>query len=319
MVEEEERMKRLVPTLLLVIVCIAGFWYASDKGFLKSKPTDDTAGKPFFTLKADDVTGISIHTQTDDIALAKKDKAWTMSKPDAYPLNSYGAANWASSFASLAYQSVVEEAPTDLAQYGLKSPATSFAATLADGSVKKVLVGRPLPVSGTTYVQLEGDPKVYEVSDTSLTSLESPAVTFVNTQAIDSVYNNVKIVDLTWKGQSWQLTKTELAKMAYESKWKRDSKELTAEQGTAVLDKLTGLYADGLMTPATKVSMANPELTIRVTEEKDGKTTESVFRGKVKDEQVTLVKDGGTWAYTLNLADVQSLYDAGKTAGETAK
>ena len=312
-------MKRLLPTLLLVVICIAGFWYASEKGFLKSKTADDSAGKPFFTLKSDDVAGIAIHTKTDDIVLSKKDKNWSMSKPDAYPLNTYGADNWASAFASLAYQSVVDEAPTDLAPYGLKEPEKSFTATLADGTTKKVLVGKPLPVSGTTYVQLEGDPKVYEVEDTSLGTLESSATSFVSTQAVDASYNDVQTVDLTWKGQSWKLAKTEPSKMAYESKWKRDAKELTAEQGSAVLDKLTGLYADGLMTPAAKADVANPELVIKVTELKDGKTAESVFRGKVKDETVTLVKDGGAWAYALKLADVQALYDSGKTAGEAQK
>ncbi|WP_058300423.1 DUF4340 domain-containing protein [Gorillibacterium timonense] len=309
-------MKRLWPTLLLVLVCAGGFWFASEKGFLNSKTTDETAGKPFFTIKSDDLVGIAIHTKTDDIALTKKDKEWSMNKPDAYPLNTYGPDNWASAFALLTYESVVEEAPTDLAPYGLKEPEKTLTATLADGTVKKLAIGKPLPVSGTTYVQLEGDPKVYEVSDTSLSSLESSALSFVNTQAVDSVYNSVKTVKLTWKGQSWTLEKTEPAKMAYESKWKRDSKELTAEEGSAVLDKLTSLYADALMTPAAKADVSNPELTVTVTEEKDGKTTESAFHGKVKDDQVVFVKDGGSWAYSLKLTDVQALYDAGKNAGE---
>ncbi|MEO3947341.1 DUF4340 domain-containing protein [Gorillibacterium sp. CAU 1737] len=312
-------MKRLVPTLLLVLVCIVGFWYVSEKDLLKSGAAGETEAKVLMEIKGDDVSGIAIHTKTDDIVLAKKDQAWSMSKPEAYPLNSYGAENWASSFALLTYESIVDEAPSDLAPYGLTEPVSTFTATLADGTVHKLLVGKPLPISGTTYVLVEGDPKVYEVSDTSLQSLESSTLSFVNTQAIDSVYNNVTAVHLTWKGESWTLTKSEPAKMAYESKWKVDDKELTAEKGSAVLDKLTTLYAEALPTPAEKADISSPELTITVTEEKDGKTTDSVFHGKFKEEQLTLLKEGGAWAYPLKESDVQSLYDFGKTAADSSE
>ncbi|MCL6458636.1 MAG: DUF4340 domain-containing protein [Gorillibacterium sp.] len=311
-------MKRLLPTLALMLICVVGFWYGSEKGLFNSQTKVE---KPtlLFTLGSDQITGLTLSTGAEDIELSKDAGVWVMKRPMAYPLNTYGTDGWLNSFCQLTYVSIVDENPTDVAQYGLDKPLGQYTVSLNDGTKRKLLVGKPLVIAGSSYVQIEGSPIVYEVNDTDLQGLAVPVLNFVDSQAVRVEYNDVKTIDLTWKGQTWQLTKSELAKMAYESKWTMGTKGLTPEEGSGILDKLTGLSTDVLPTSAKDGKLANPELSIVVTEEREGKSTTSTFSGKINGELVMLHKDGDEWTYSLALDKVQALYDLGKAGGKAAE
>ncbi len=58
---------------------------------------------------------------------------------------------------------VIDENPTDLAQYGLKPPKAVATGTFIDGTAHTVYLGDKAPASGTYYLQVKGDPRVYTV------------------------------------------------------------------------------------------------------------------------------------------------------------
>ncbi len=58
---------------------------------------------------------------------------------------------------------VIDESPTDLAQYGLKPPKAAATGTFGDGTSQTVFLGDKAPGSGTYYLQVKGDPRVYTV------------------------------------------------------------------------------------------------------------------------------------------------------------
>lgn len=313
-------MKRLLPTLIVVIVCIAGFWYASSHSFFKEKAAED---KKLVTLKAADITAIQLQatdaasTNNQDAALkptelAKKSANWEMMLPAAYPVNSFGVDSWNDAYAALTYESVVEENPTNLADYGLVEPKQFFQVTLQDGTTKKLLIGNALPIEGHVYAKFADAPKVYDVTDQALEGLKKQPLDFINKNAVKLAYDNVKSIQFEWKGAKWLLEKAQADKTVFESTWKLDGKERKANEGTAIMDKIVGLSTAVLPKAASEVKMDAPELKIIVTESSAGKDTISTFIGKIDQDNVWIAKQGGAWAFTVPATAVQEAFDASK-------
>ncbi|WNQ11644.1 DUF4340 domain-containing protein [Paenibacillus aurantius] len=303
-------MKRLLPTLILVVLCIGGFWYASSKDYFKA-PSDE-ASKQLLTLAEGDVQSLSYSDGQDAVEIARKDDTWEMKKPSPLPLNSYLVEGWIGTLSSMTYDSKVTDNAADLAEYGLAQPKQEYQVTLKDGSVRKLLVGRPMPVPGSSYVKLDNSPAVYEVSDTNLQNLAKAPLDFMDKQAVKVNVEKVKTVQFDWKGTSWKLEKAESDKSVFESTWKIGAKELKPEEGSGILTQLTNLSTEQLVKPASEVAVNAPELTIVVTEEDGGKTTSSTFHGKLDKDNVWIVKEGGAWAYSVPAASLQEIADKGK-------
>ncbi|QGQ93566.1 DUF4340 domain-containing protein [Paenibacillus psychroresistens] len=316
-------MKRLLPTLILVIVCIGGFWYASSQNFFKDKTVVDE--KKLFTLAAADIQAISFQAKNaassespdavyDLTELTKKDAGWEMLKPTAYPINSFSVDSWNEAFAALTYEGIVEENATSLADYGLAEPKQFYQVSLKDGSTKKLLIGSPLPIEGHVYAKFADSPKIFDVTESLLEGLNKQPLDFVNKNAVMVAYDNVNSIQMDWKGSKWLLEKAQADKTVFESTWKLDGKDRKAEEGTALLDKVVALSTAELPKAAVEVKMEAPELKFTITESEAGKATISTFNGKIDKENVWIAKQGGAWAFSVPLASIQEAFDASKPA-----
>jgi hypothetical protein len=314
-------MKRLLPTLILVFVCLGGFFYASSQNFFKEKTVVDA--KKLVTLQAANVQSIQFQAVSAASAdapgavmelteLSKKAADWEMIKPAAYPVNSFSVDSWNEAYAALTYEGVVEENPTNLADYGLDKPKQYFQVTLKDGTIKKLLIGNALPIEGHSYAKFEDAPKVFDVADQVLDGLKKQPLDFVNKNAVMVKYDNVKSIQMEWKGAKWLLEKAQADKTVFESTWKLDGKDRKAEEGTAILDKIVAMSTAELPKAAAEVKMDAPELRIAVTESIAGKDTTSTFIGKIDKDNVWISKQGGAWAFSVPMASVQDAFDASK-------
>lgn len=301
-------MKRFLPTIILVVVCIAGFWYASSQNFFKKE--EEATTKPLVTVKKEDITAFSLKTGTDTVELQLKDNVWSMSKPSALPLSTMDVDGWTSSFVSLTQDGEVDANPSDLAGFGLANPASEYTVTLKNGSTQTVQVGNPLPIAGYSYVKLKDAPNVYKLSDTTLQGLQKQAIDFMKKMPIEFTYSDVQSLVMTWNGASKTLTKSDTTKTASESTWKFGEKELQGTDATAVLDKALLLSTDQLAKPASQVTAGAPELKVDVKQSKEGKETTESYTGKVDGDNVWIVKQGDTWAYAVAKTTVQEMFDA---------
>ena len=68
-------MKRFIPTILLVVICIGGFWYASSKDFFQEKKDEP---KSLITLKQEDVQSISRENRGAADRSSPDDSGWEM-------------------------------------------------------------------------------------------------------------------------------------------------------------------------------------------------------------------------------------------------
>ncbi|MEX2459875.1 MAG: DUF4340 domain-containing protein [Paenibacillaceae bacterium] len=313
-------MKRLLPTLILVIVCIAGFWYASSQSFFKEKAVEE---KKLVALKVADIQAIQLQvrdaasTDSTDAALkstelTKKSTNWEMILPAAYPVNSFSVDSWNDAYSALTYEGVVEENPTNLADYGLAEPKEFFQVTLQDGTTKKLLIGNALPIEGHVYAKFGDAPKVYDITDQALQGLKKQPLDFVDKNAVKLTYDNVKSIQFEWKGAKWLLEKADADKTVFESTWKLDGKKRKANEGTAIMDKIVGLSTAELPKAASDVKMDTPKLRITVTESDAGKDTVSTFTGQIDQNNVWIAKQGGAWAFTVPATAIQEAFDASK-------
>jgi hypothetical protein len=302
-------MKRLIPTLLLVILCIGGFWYASSKDFFKEKP--DT-GTSLVKVNKDEVASYSIKTGDDVIEMQRKDGKWAMTKPSALPLNDSSADGWVESFNALSKDKIVDAKPADLAQFGLDKPSQQFQVTLQNGTVHTLSVGAPVAVQGYNYALFSGSPEVFQINDTKVKPLAMTQIDFMDKSPVKLEYDQVRSMTVDWKGQKWTLAKTDPDKKSYESDWKLGEQTVKGVDAGAYLDQLQFLSADKPAKRSTEVKLDAPELRIEVKSvDAAKKETTTTYTGKIVQEEVWLAKDGGEWAYALPVASIQELADKG--------
>lgn len=303
-------MKKLLPTLILVLVLAAGFAYAKSQNFFKEKPKEET--NKLVAIKAEDIETLRLGSGEGATEIKRSGDKWEMTKPAAYPVQGYSADSVASAFASLAFSEKIDDNPADLAAFGLDKPLYEVEAVLKDGGSRKLLIGNPLPVAGSTYVKMADSPAVYEMSDQKLDSLRKQPLDLMDKSVFEVHYDKIKSIRMEWKGETWELTKSDLTKKAYESAWKIGDKELKPEEGSAILDKLTFLETDRTPKNRSEVDYAAPELKVEFKEDDNGKETVTSYVGKIDNQLVRIARTDGQFAYAVALDQIQETFDKGK-------
>lgn len=298
-------MKRFIPTILLVLVCIGGFWYASSQDFFREKEKDPAN---LVTLNKEEVQSIRISSQDNQVELQRSDSGWTMTKPSALPLNKMEADGWIDALAQVKQDKVIEENASDLAKYGLDKPAQEYKATLKDGTSKTVNVGEALPIQGFYYASVDGT-SVYQISEQSLASLNKMPFDFMDKAPVKLDQDQAQSMKLTWKAQSWTVTKTDKDKAVAEAAWKLGEKEIKGSDAGELFSKLIFLSTDEPVKKAAEVQLAAPDLIVELGLSDKGKESKSVYQGKLDQDKVWLAKQGEEWAYAVTASDLQALAD----------
>jgi hypothetical protein len=132
-----------------------------------------TAGQQPQIFQFDDskVTAFELHQADKSVRIEKQGDAWVIA-------GSGEAAN-RSSFTSLIVRMsqlkatrLVDQAPSDLSQYGLDSPKDSAIAELDDGTKYELDVGVKTPVQSGSYAKRADQPPVYVIADQFVTDVE---------------------------------------------------------------------------------------------------------------------------------------------------
>lgn len=299
-------MKKLLPTIILVLILAAGSWYAKSENFFREEEPSSPA---LFNLESSNVSGLKLAAGEETIELQRNGDGWDMVKPAAYPVEKLTADGVAQAFGELTYKEVIEENPGSLAEFGLEKPVQEVEAIMKDGSSRKLMIGNSLPVAGTTYIKMGDTPTVYEVEDSVLTRLTKTTEDFLDKTVLKLEYDQVKSIELEWKGEKWTLTKSDLTKKGYESAWKLGDKELMPEEGSGILDKLTLLSTDRLPKACSELQWDTAQLKLTVKQDNNGTETVLSYSGLIDNELVRIAKSDGPWAFAMTLTDIQAIAD----------
>jgi hypothetical protein len=151
--------------VLLVVLCalIGGTLWVT-----RPKPAAAAADTRIQLLKGDKekLVKVELTGRTQgDLTLLRSGKDWALVPPGPAWLvfDTSNLDRLTTGISTLFADRVIDEKPTDLAQYGLKPPKAVATGTFLDGTQNTVYLGDKAPASGTYYLQVKGDPRVYTV------------------------------------------------------------------------------------------------------------------------------------------------------------
>ena len=313
-------MRSWMPTVVALILCIGGFWYASSQDFFREQPEE---AEKLLQEVTDDVTSIQILNTdgTEPVKLIKEDAGWRMELPDAYPLNAYSVDDWVTSLDELTIATIAEEHADELGKYGLLTPMQRYEVELKDGTKLELEVGDETPVTGTVYARLGDSNKVYVLNQSEIHSLQMTALDFAEKDPLVFLADQVTAIDWNWSGMNikgartdesntenqgttsgtWRINDTgiELSDMIT---WLNSVRFQQTDQLPKHIEKLTD---DGVMN-------TGPAFTLDMTLEKSQSSLESNLQtvrylGYRDGDTLWVLLEGNVWAYAVSSAEFDEL------------
>jgi hypothetical protein len=151
--------------LLLVLAGLVGYIYFYE---MKRPAQGDKADQKqkVFTVDAGAIEEVDVKSAAGErTVLRKTGDAWRITAPIAVKADEGEAGGIVTNLASLEIQRVVDEHPTDLAQFGLAAPRIEVGfKTAGQAQASSLLLGDKNATGGEVYAKLPGSPRVFLVS-----------------------------------------------------------------------------------------------------------------------------------------------------------
>jgi len=150
----------------------------------ESSPSVAALSYPLWNKLTGDIETISVDNELTNYVIQRLDEE-TLEVAGFEGLPRYELAySSVTNIASVTAVELVEEEPADYSQYGLQPALTTITVTFADGDTKTLLVGREAPASTQTYVQVEGEPEIYLVNNSTINTYMRDRTHFLSTNVI---------------------------------------------------------------------------------------------------------------------------------------
>jgi len=269
----------VIATGLFCVLAGLIFWSNKHKAAEEAKPPASTTPQVLHLNQAD-VTGISIAKKGGAaVVLQKTGNDWRLTEPKSYPVDTDSVTSFLQSVSSVDADSVVEDRPADIAQFGLAQPSVTVTLTMKDGKTRTLLIGDDAPTGGDVYAKTENSPKVYALASYTKTSLDKGVNDFRDKRLLTFNQDKLTSVELDTQGQQiefaknnqndWQIVKPKpmradgLQVEELVRKLKDAKMDLSASADD--LKKADAAYASGTPVGTAKVTDANgtQELTVR--------------------------------------------------------
>jgi hypothetical protein len=150
----------------IVLAALSGVLYWSNH----RKPVDETtkassdAPPKILSFNEADVTSLELkHQDAPEIVLARQNNEWHIEQPKALGADQQTVSSLVSTLSTLTADRLIEEKATDLAPYGLSTPALELDITSKGSKTQRLLVGESTPTGSATYAALAGDPRVFTI------------------------------------------------------------------------------------------------------------------------------------------------------------
>jgi hypothetical protein len=167
-------MSRKIKTLIIalgVLALLSGGYYGST---VWNRKKTDPAFQPYtpytppVTLGNLESSGL-VKIEVNSLALEKNNAAWELvslegrTPPAGIELDQSRIQYLTYSLSSIRVEQIIDEAPSDLSQYGLDKPSHRAFVTDSAGKKAEYILGDTTPSRGSYYIMEAGDPRVYSV------------------------------------------------------------------------------------------------------------------------------------------------------------
>ncbi len=272
------------------------------------KVREESQKKTLVSLKADEVTGITLAYPDSEIVLKKTGGGWRIQKPLDAEADESTVTNLIRAVADAELKRTLEEQTGSPETYGLDKPAAIITVSLADGkSLPAIRVGKNTPVGYSTYVQITGSPAVQLVPAAFSAGMKKDVKDLRNKVLVDFKDEDVQKIEIAGEGPPVSLARDG-------SDWKIEKPEALRADATEVrsfLSSLRSLRAQdffdspsslgdyGLDSPRRRIAvlvgkdLARKE--ILVGSEKDRNSKKELYVKRGEGDTVFAV---GSWAWT---------------------
>jgi hypothetical protein len=154
--------KGLLIAVGLLAVLGGAVWWSNKKQASASKSADTST--KVLAIPTDQVQEVRVKSAAQTVDLKRENGKWQLTQPEPLPADQDAASTVASAFTALNADTVVDEKPTDLGAYGLKTPNLDVQIVKKDGKTDNLLVGDETPTGSGNYAKVASDPRVFTIS-----------------------------------------------------------------------------------------------------------------------------------------------------------
>lgn len=206
-------MRRGRSTLLLLLVALGlgAYIYFVE---MKREPSDATppADRVFTNLDAGTISALTFKASNgDETSVRREGAGWRVTAPIDARADAAEVSGVTSNLASLDLSRVVDDAPTDLAAFGLDAPRIAVGFT-SEGGDQRLLLGAQTATGGDLYAKLEKAPRVFLIPSWLETSLDrttfqlrDKSIATIDRTKVDalSIIGRPGTIELVKTGEQW--------------------------------------------------------------------------------------------------------------------
>ncbi len=150
-------------TLIMAVVAgilMAAVYFLEIRGGEERAETERVADR-LLRFETADVTGLNLETADSNISLQRVDDAWRITAPYDLAANDSAVDSIINRLQRADHDRMIDEAPDDLARFGLAAPEVEVTVELNDGSSHSLALGNGTPVGFNVFVRPSGGDTVY--------------------------------------------------------------------------------------------------------------------------------------------------------------
>ena len=250
--------------LLLVLLGLVGYIYFIDSerpepGSEPSEQAFDVSPENIDDVRLTNAAGETAHVQ-------RIDTSWQLVEPEPADADATAVAAITSGLASLEVQRVVDDAPTDLTQFGLDPPRFDVTFRVSDQEdAHRVLIGEATPTGGDIYAKLGAEDRVFLISSvldgtfdkTAFDLRDKAALKFDRNSADALEVEGLATLAFERDGTSWRIVRPIAARADYASVEGLMTRLSAAQMQRIVAEDATDLAPYGLNAPSATVTVVS--------------------------------------------------------------
>ncbi len=271
--------------LAFLLAALGGVYYFTE---VRGGGKKEEGLQKVYAFKADDVEEVSVAKGAETVALKREGDAWKMLKPVEAKGDKTAVQALVTALVDLRRERDVEEAPKNLADFGLDKPSLTVTVKLKSGAPPPPLVvGEKNPTGSSAFAKLADKPAVFLIYDSTSRDLGKGMTDLRDKTVLAFETDQVKRVELARKGEAMTLEKAGI------TEWRLTKPVAARADGTKVRDLLDKLRAAkvkefGEDKPKALgplgLDPAETRVTLTVEKDKD-KSTQTLLLGKLEEKQ----------------------------------
>jgi hypothetical protein len=279
-------MRGLRSFLLLLVVGVPLIGYAVYES--KREPAETDKKDKVFKVEADKIEELTVKSESgEQTTLRKAGTDWQIVQPIAARSDGAEVTGITTGLAGLEQQRLIDENPSDLAEYGL-APARMDVAFKAGGQEQRLLVGRKTPPGTDLYAKLGNEKKVFLIPsyldatfNKKTFDFRDKTVLTLDRDKIDrfGIVTPARTLQFTKSGSEWTMTAPLAARADFTT---IDS--LISRLNTLQMKSIVAADAPAL----AEYGLDKPDVTVQIG---SGSSQAALLIGKASGEDAVFAKD----------------------------